>query len=119
MEAKELIEEVVKKQRVTRYRLAKELHVTPSTVYHWESGRAKPNSDHLMELLRRAGRLAAMVIVGTVIGVTSAPQDASANSRTGAAKSSGIYTLYATLRRWLIWFGARRNLNATPATLAL
>lgn len=80
MDARDLIKEIVEKQNVTRYRIAKDLKVNPSNVYDWESGRTKPNGSHLLELLRRAGRLAAVVLLGTMIGVTSAPQDASANA---------------------------------------
>lgn len=78
MDAKQLIGEIVEKQGITRYKLAKELDVEPSAVYHWESGRKKPNGTHLLELLRRAGRLAAMVTMGAIITAAAVPNDATA-----------------------------------------
>lgn len=96
METKQLIREIVEKQGVTRYRIAKELGVTPGTVYRWESGEKRPNMPHLMELLRRAGRLAAMVLIVSGVGGVSMPQDAAAME---AQKSRPIYTLCEMLRR--------------------
>lgn len=79
MDAKQLIEEIEKKHNVTRYRIALDMGVKPSTVYQWESGKKRPNGEHLMELLRRAGRLAAMVMLGAFVSQVAAPQDASAS----------------------------------------
>lgn len=91
METKQLIREIVKKQGVTRYRIAKDLGVTPGTVYRWESGEKRPNMPHLMELLRRAGRLAAMVLMVSAVSGVSVPQDAAAAD---AGKRGPFYTLY-------------------------
>ncbi len=80
MDAKQLIEEIVAREGVTRYRIAKDMKVEPSTVYQWQRGKKHPNGRHLLELLRRAGRLAAMVILGVTIGGISAPNDALAST---------------------------------------
>lgn len=69
MESKELVKEVLAKQGITPYRLAKEMKVSNSAVYRWIHGEKAPNGQHTMELLRRAGRLAAAVFVGLFVGV--------------------------------------------------
>lgn len=96
MEPAKLIAEIVKKQGISEYRLAKELGVNPSAVSHWKRGKAHPNGAHLMELLRRAGRLAAMVLIVSSVGGVSMPQEAAAVE---AQKTRPIYTLCAMLRR--------------------
>lgn len=79
MDAKELIQEIIEKEGVTPYRIAKDLKVEPSTVYKWQDGGKKPNGEHMVGLLRRAGRLAAMVMLGAFVSQVAAPQDAVAS----------------------------------------
>lgn len=79
METKELIQEIVKKEGVTPYRIAKDMGIEPSNIYSWQKGRSKPSRDHFVELLRRAGRLAAVVFLGAFVGAISAPSDALAS----------------------------------------
>lgn len=79
MDAKQLIQEIIQKEGVTPYRIAKDLKVEPSTVYKWQDGGKKPNGEHMVGLLRRAGRLAAVVFLGAFVGAMSAPNDALAS----------------------------------------
>ena len=52
MTYKELIAAAVSNLKpATRYRLAKTLGITPSAVYEWQSGRAKPTGDHVLKLI--------------------------------------------------------------------
>jgi len=75
METKQIIKQAIEREGISRYRLAKELGVKPSAVYHWESGRKKPNGTHLMELLKRAGKLAAGIVLGIALGGAIEPKE--------------------------------------------
>lgn len=116
MDAPQLIKEIEKKHGVTRYRIALDMGVKPSTVYQWESGKKRPNGQHLMELLRRAGRLAAsVVLIWAVSGLTAENEaKASMESMGYKAGTSTHYTKWlGLLVRWLMG-----RTHATATTLA-
>lgn len=114
MDTRQLIKEVTEKQGVSRYRLAKELGVLPSAVYHWESGRKHPNGKHLMELLRRAGRLAAMVTIAAGISAGAAPEVSAAfDTSTHYARNRPLW------RRLLDAILSHARLPRTAPTLAI
>lgn len=114
MDGQELVKELLEKQGVSGYKIAKDLKVRPSTVYCWRDGKKQPNGAHMLELLRKAGRLAAVVVLGSVVGVTSAPQDAAASQETCAKSAQLLHIIRSLLRRGLVWF--RLFAHASPST---
>ena len=44
-----------KELRMSQYDLAFELKVSPSTVYHWETGRTKPNYRKILDMAKIFG----------------------------------------------------------------
>lgn len=115
MEPRELIEEIVQKQGVTRYRIAKELGVHTSNVYSWEKGRTKPTGKHLLELLKRAGRIAAAIALGVAVGAVAEPGEAQAGVTAEKEAKSGIHII----RKWVLRLMLRCHQYATAPTLAI
>lgn len=103
MQIKEVIQEVVQKQGVTRYRIAKTLKVDPSNVYAWEAGRTKPNAKHLLELLRMAGRLAAGVLIVSGVFAVTVPERAEATQVTSAEPLSFLHIIRKWAERLRAW----------------
>lgn len=93
MLTQELVKEVLEKQGVTPYRLAKEMGVENPTVYRWKNGQREANGQHLMELLRRAGRLAAAVLIVSGVGAMNAPERAEAAQVTNAETVSALHII--------------------------
>lgn len=97
MDGKQLVQEILQKQGITRYRLAKDIGVEPSAVYRWLSGEKKPNGEHMLKLLRRAGKLAAAVLIGAVVSFPTGPGQAQASEVCCGASQSTVY--YVKWRR--------------------
>lgn len=97
MKTQELVEEVLKKQNVTPYRLAKEMGVENPTVYRWKNGQREANGKHLMELLRRAGKLAAGILLGVAVGGVAAPGEVQAGQES-MQEQCALSTHYTHLR---------------------
>ena len=116
METAKLIAEVVAKQGISEYRLAKELGVDPSAVSHWKHGKAHPNGPHLMELLRRAGRLAAMVVLGVFVTLAATPQNADAALPYTEKSLNNQTTVYYVK---LLGLACSRSLAGLPLTSGL
>lgn len=93
METRDLIQEIVKKEGVTPYRIAKDMGIEPSNIYSWKAGRSKPNRDHYVELLRRAGRLAASVVLAFGI-VGAIPENQAKASTESMGYSNNTSTHY-------------------------
>lgn len=118
METAKLIAEVVEKQGISEYRLAKELGVNPSAVSHWKRGKSHPNGPHLMELLRRAGRLAAGIVLGVAVGSVAAPEPVQADQGASVETVSLLHIIRKTWGQIRLWFALRGNRNAAATTLA-
>lgn len=91
MDTKDLVQEVLQKQGITPYRLGKEMNLGNSTVYQWLKGTKHPSGKHVMELLRRAGKLAAAVLIGAVVSFPTGPGQAQASEVCCAASQSTVY----------------------------
>lgn len=71
MKTRELVKEVLEREGVSPYKLAQEMGVKDPTVYRWKNGQREASGQHMQELLRRAGRLAASVVLTFgVLGAT-------------------------------------------------
>jgi len=79
MSFQELIDQAVKNMTPpTRYRLAKTLGITPTSVYEWEAGRSKPNGEHVLKLIeigkkKKQRGLAAIALLATLAAASALP----------------------------------------------
>lgn len=98
MDTKQLVQEVLQKQGITAYRLGKEMKLGNSTVYQWLNGTKSPSGKHVLELLHRAGKLAAAVLIGAVVGLGSEIQSVEAKPSPTATQKTTVY--YVKYGRW-------------------